>query len=205
MPFLKSYTVFPDTMVGLWTLEESTEDLVRMLGESSQESAFPNEIKLDKRRREFAARTLLMRAMGNTSQLDFLPNGKPVVHDGYVSFSHSSEKVVYAHSARPVGVDIQRPHPKLIRIASKFCNPDEGGPQSDLLHLTTLWTVKEAVFKIYGQGVNFKDVRLLTPKRAIWQTALQSLHLDIATFEIKGQILSVSVPILDPTDSIQNE
>jgi phosphopantetheinyl transferase len=61
----------------------------------------------------------------------------------------------------PVGLDIQNPVPQIRRIQTKFCRSDEleavAIAPNPLDLLTHIWSSKEALFKIYGSEVDFRE------------------------------------------------
>jgi 4'-phosphopantetheinyl transferase len=168
MPIVEDFAPWADARARLFRLDESTRELLDSLALES----FPADIRLEKRQREWAGRAFLLREAGLGGTVGFLPNGKPVLESGFVSFSHSGALVGMLLSAEPCGLDIQRPDPKLTRIRDKFADRAEfEGPEEteDSLTLTALWAMKEAVFKIHGEGVNFKDVIRTGPNEAAWK------------------------------------
>ena len=87
--------------------------------------------------------------------------------------------VVSAVSDTPVGADIEVFHDVPLKLAKKFCNPDElcyifGKTPSDndfensatdtqLERIFEIWTIKEAYFKCIGTGItNFENVNALS-------------------------------------------
>ncbi len=87
----------------------------------------------------------------------------------HFSISHCGEYAAVIVSAdHRVGVDIELPTPKVEKIKHKFLSDGEGiliqnllGQQdvaNDAQLLTAAWSIKESLFKWYGNGeVNFKE------------------------------------------------
>ena len=83
-----------------------------------------------------------------------------------INWSHSGDwlMAVYALGAR-VGVDLEllRPRPKALALASRFFAPEETAtlarwaddPAALQLRFTRLWCAKEAVLKAHGRGLSF--------------------------------------------------
>ena len=115
----------------------------------------------DKRKKEWLAMRSMIRQIGFDQKITYLPNGKPVVQSGYISLSHGAELVGFLFSDRPTGIDIQDPDDKIVRIRKRFCGAaelDEANRSgNELLYLTQLWCIKEAVFKMYGEHVVFSE------------------------------------------------
>lgn len=77
----------------------------------------------------------------------------------HVSISHSYHMVAIAIDTKEVcGIDIQHLTPKIEHIKEKFLNPTELEvcKHADEVDLTLYWSVKEALFKVYGR----KDIFL---------------------------------------------
>ena len=83
----------------------------------------------------------------------FLP-GEPF----HFSISHCGDyAAAIVSTVNRVGVDIEVPHPKIERVKHKFLSENEmfllgGAHAANTSMLTMAWSVKEAIFKWYGQG-----------------------------------------------------
>jgi len=95
--------------------------------------------------------------------------GKPSILNGskHISISHSRNYASYSSSLSPIGIDIQIINDKIHRVSHKFTSDQElrKFPKilslNDKLHYT--WTIKEAVFKLYGRKeLPFKEGILIT-------------------------------------------
>lgn len=107
---------------------------------------------------------LIQKAFGKVLSVDTYPEGKPKPLEGkHISFSHSREYIILAVSASNVGIDLQFYTEKLIRVSGKFISDNERmmlsseKAESDK-QTHFLWCAKEAVFKLYGTEVPFKDI-----------------------------------------------
>lgn len=112
---------------------------------------------------ELAKTNLLCKVFGAETQLIKLQNGKPIAIQGKeISISHSGNLVALAVAEFPIGIDLQEASPKLGKIKTKFISDIEFALIEnyrgifDPVHL--LWCAKEAVFKIYGENLPFKDI-----------------------------------------------
>lgn len=102
--------------------------------------------------------------------IEFLPEFCDIAYDEHrkphltqcqqhVSISHSHHMVAIAVDEKEVcGIDIQHLTPKIEHIKEKFLNPTEleKCKQANEVLLTLYWSVKEALFKVYGK----KDIFL---------------------------------------------
>jgi len=196
MPFLTEKIVCPGVKVGYWVLSESLEELADLVSTLHFVEREISEPKHEKRKKERMGRMLLARQMGFTERIFFTSAGKPMTESSYISFSHSQDLVAFVSAAWPVGIDVQIPNPKLFKIKEKFCRPEDfghPGQETDLGHLTWLWTLKEAVFKIYGENVNFKDVRPLGPGKALVYRNGLSEETEYFTDTINGITATVAI------------
>lgn len=100
--------------------------------------------------------------------------GLPQVH---FNISHCKAAIAVAIDCRPIGIDAERliaPSDSLLR----YCMSDDEAEQVRLSEhpdhaFTTLWTRKEAVFKLHGTGIT-SDIRTLLshPDPAVALTAM---------------------------------
>ena len=83
-------------------------------------------------------------------------NGQPYLEpfDKFVSVSHSFPYAVLAISEKKIGVDIEQVKDRIDKIKHKFLNPKEidwlNRTESGIEHLTAIWCIKEALFKIHS-------------------------------------------------------
>ena len=148
----------------IWQITESREELKSLL-------PYEKTVEAEKyasviHQKQFLAKQILLHQNVLDKQIRYLSSGKPVLNDGqYISISHSNNYVVVAVSSQPVGIDIEKPNPKLIKISSRFKHPDDKLPAltGEPVQLQYLWTAKESIYKLAGiSGLSFKnDIRLL--------------------------------------------
>ena len=152
----------------VWKASESLEELEVLYKVRSEQWESYKKIKLEKRRREWLIARILLDIVAPDSELYFAPNGKPMLKDGrWISISHCGELAGLVICEHPVGLDIQGTDEKLEKIAGKFCNPKElqkiKGEKYYLEYLTIIWSVKEAVFKFFGENVQFNEDIIVHP------------------------------------------
>lgn len=118
-------------------------------------------VKSSKRHVELIGEYHLIRYLDISGQVEYLPNGKPVLKTGEISISHGKDLVGIILDPQHGGLDIQLPDPKLIRIETKFCNQSEldliQGHKFHLELATLIWSGKESIFKVYGENMPFAD------------------------------------------------
>ena len=155
-----------------WAILETEEELMEMWERGFQMEQMPT-IKAAHRRSEWLASRLLMRELGITT-ISYLSNGKPVSPGCFISLSHSSNEVALVVSTTEVGLDIQFVNEKISIIRSRFCSDTEWQwlqvhPES-LRALTIVWSAKEAVFKYYGEEVEFAEHMQVMPFKCTDET-----------------------------------
>jgi phosphopantetheinyl transferase len=146
----------------VWNCTESTTELARLAALSASDLEKLAAMPLEKRKREWLATKILFNLISNGRTLWNLPNGKPMLSpNGHISISHSGNLAGLVFSIEPVGLDIQGVDEKISRIRQKFCNPKEleyhSGNAYELEELTVIWGVKEAIFKYFGEEVDFAN------------------------------------------------
>ena len=98
------------------------------------------------------------------SQIQLNPAGKPFLSDGLPQFSISHTRGFAAAIISPeipVGIDIEFISPRVLKIEKKFLNPHEHALLAELSEydritfLTLFWSIKETVYKCWGNGGEF--------------------------------------------------
>jgi 4'-phosphopantetheinyl transferase len=154
MPLLEEISDIDNTRLVLWDM--GNEDILSFIPD------LPDHIHHPKRIREHLTTQKMKSALGLTEPISYLENGKPYIENGpSISISHGSEVAGFIRSDKTIGLDIQLITPQLGRIRNKYCHPDELKVASEsnnvLEYLTLLWSAKEAVFKMYGEGLVFAE------------------------------------------------
>ena len=150
MPFFQQLHI-TDTYVYTWQLTETVAQLRVGLTLSQGEEERLTTLHSEKKQREFLAiRHLLREAQLPTTAL-YYTEGKPQLEGQYISISHSHDFVMIALSPHPIGIDIERCTPRILRLAPRF-TPWQAPPDMDELTqiqaYTQLWTIKEALYKV---------------------------------------------------------
>lgn len=178
--------------------QEEMKDLLERLPDWRLESALRFR-HLAGRRENAAAFLLLSEALHDLYGISPVPpfaygeHGKPYIPDYpniYFNMSHCRKAVACAIDENPVGVDIEvirSVKPGLVRYTM---NGDEqqrifGHPQPDM-EFTRLWTRKEAVLKLAGEGVGSQMHDILLPER------LERQGIQVGTFEGNGYVYSIA-------------
>lgn len=179
MPLVKSEMTGPssrdasagqrsDSAWGLWEIAETEQEL----GFIAMESC-PDEIIAPSKRREFLAGRALIKSLvektgGEYTGIRKDEHGKPYLKDRKhaISLSHSSPYVAaQIHLGGSVGIDIEQPKEKLLRVASRvLSNEEEKDAGTDIVKHCVYWCAKEAMYKIHGKrGLHFSNQLNLDP------------------------------------------
>ena len=169
MPKFYNENIELTTQIGIWKINESESELANGL-ELSKEAL----IRLSKRRSKvhrkgyLAIRKLLKSHNIQPLTQKYDKNGAPYLTDGrHLSISHSKDLAVIAISSKPVGIDLEYFHEKIVRIAPRFLHLKESSDlkkNKDIHYLSQIWTAKEALYKAFRKpGLNFSTQILIDP------------------------------------------
>ncbi len=169
MPLFETYNS-NDTLVAIWKVEESSQQLRSQLDISETDLKTVNNFKLDRRKQEWlAARLLLQLILDKYPNIVYDNNGKPSLQDKskYISISHTFGFVAVSVSTNPTALDIEICSERIRKVAKRFIHPIESEyiDEAKLLnYLTIIWSAKEALYKLYNiEGVIFKDQFIVHP------------------------------------------
>ncbi len=103
---------------------------------------------------------------------EYLEGGKPVIKghpDIHFNFSHSGNVALCAIDSRPVGADVETPRKITPSLIAYTMNDEEqaliaSAPES-LTAFLALWTKKEAVLKLTGEGIR-RDLKTVLANNA---------------------------------------
>jgi len=148
-------------------LRDST--LVESAQLSAEEKQKFSEFQSETRKTEWlAVRAIFNKVFKEKVAIGYEPTGKPFLKDfpNYnISISHTKTIVAIALSENfKIGVDVEAVHPRLIKIADRFLNDSErvlmrsyNTMIEKIKFLTIVWCAKEALFKIFGSDVDYKN------------------------------------------------
>lgn len=158
-----------DMIWGFWRIEEEESALRRAVPFET----IPAEIQNPRKRLEFLASRTLIRALLHEWQLPYggLTKdafGKPFLSgsDTHLSLSHSFPYVAAViHKHKNVGIDLEQPRQKLLRIASRVLAENELADAGDnIVKHCIYWCAKEALVKIHGRkDLIFSENLLISP------------------------------------------
>ncbi len=155
MPLDRVYPL-SDSIWGIWKITEGEADLSAVIPGEKVPESLTNPLK----RQEHLAGRALIKALLQRWNIDYKrlekdSFGKPFLPGTsiHLSLSHSYPHVAAVlHRERNVGIDLEQPKDKLLRIAHRILAPDEleDAGQNVTKHCI-YWCAKEALIKIYGK------------------------------------------------------
>lgn len=185
--------IYIDDNIQAIDLESALEEI----SEQRREKAL--RFKHEQGRREcVAAYLLLKKALREEYAIDENPllaereGGKPYIvgrEDIHFNFSHCREAVVCVVSNEEVGVDVERIRPYNDGLARYVFNDDEydvvKSSANPALEFTKLWTMKEALLKLTGEGIRDDLKQALLGVDACFKTSVnqeKSYVISLATY-----------------------
>jgi 4'-phosphopantetheinyl transferase len=208
MPLITLETIHPDCKWALWEITESFEELSGQL-DLEKEAEKTEKIKNDlKKREKIAGRVLLKQLLESWGEVYHGTGcdvyGKPMLknHDYHISISHSHGcTVAIVDKNYKIGIDIELIKENIVKIAPRvFSSAEIGQNGTDLAKLVTLWTMKESLYKLYGErGLDFRENIKIPPftfkeSGEIWKgeviTNGNSNTFNIKYFKYKGFMIA---------------
>lgn len=158
MPLLFSRPVDPFTSLCVWHAAEEPGWLNTQLELDPSDEKILESIRNQNRKAQWLGCRMALSHLMNTSRIGIRYNGqgKPLLSSGAanISFSHTgSYAAAILSSTAKVGIDLEQVRAKIGRVAERFLTGEEnsrasGGERQQIL--TLFWTVKEALYKIFG-------------------------------------------------------
>ncbi|AUP79855.1 4'-phosphopantetheinyl transferase family protein [Flavivirga eckloniae] len=170
MPLYK--TIHPDskTIVKIWKIDESYDDLMESTHLKPKSLERVLRMKSELHQRGFLSVRCLLAEFGyQDSDLFYDEHGKPHLKDGkQISITHSFNFSAVIVSDLIVGIDIEKQREKITIIAHKFVDYEEDYLNKDgasyIRKLTAIWCVKESLFKLFATpGLSFRKHCLVIP------------------------------------------
>lgn len=165
---------------GLWNITESEQEFEAWLAKNQE---IPPVIHNAQKRLEWLAGRVLTQSLLEKRGLPFRgitknEHGKPFLssYSFHLSLSHSYPFVAaIVDELYPVGIDLEQPKAKLIRVAPRVLAADELADAGTIVEKHCIyWCAKETLIKIYGK----KDLVLA-----------ENIHVDAFELSQTGQIL----------------
>lgn len=166
MPLVHSENITDHCRLMVWELTEPEEVLRDLLPQTANTSelllvSHPQKV------REWLAGRVVISTLVQEAGLRFEgiwkdEHGKPFLVDStyYISLTHTLNYVAAViHPTQPIGIDMEKKDPKLIRTAPKYLTePEIEQTNTQLERYCQYWCAKEAIYKLNGRKkVSFRD------------------------------------------------
>ncbi|HQU56766.1 MAG: 4'-phosphopantetheinyl transferase superfamily protein [Chitinophagaceae bacterium] len=203
MPIFYQQQINEHTRLGIWSIQE-TEEFFRAKVPLHRQVSHPH-----KQLQHLAGRYLLAHLYPDfpAHLIQIADTNKPYLPDEQFHFSIShcgNFAAAIVSQNKRVGIDIEIPVPKILKVQHKFIAPAERTgffsdqiipgqiPGVELGIATLIWSAKEAVFKWYGDGkVDFRRHIRLRPATPSSQT----IHGEFSKINID---FTIHYKIFDP-------
>ena len=170
MPLYKTITPNSQTIVKIWNITESYDDLMDTVNLKPKSLQRVLKMKSGIHQCGFLSVRRLMAEFGYSDvDLHYDKNGRPYLEDGKnISITHSFNYSAVIISDKEVGVDIEKQRPIITKIASKFVDYEVqylNDKDNDYVKkLTVIWCAKESLYKLFATpGLSFKQHILVIP------------------------------------------
>ena len=152
-----------NTHIYVWKMTSSYEDQIKNPLLNSAELISAKELKNEKRKKEFLSSRIALKNIFNKElELKHHTSGKPFIKEAkHLSISHSSNFLALAFGEENIGVDIEKPQNRMVKLMPKILSEIEfmefkKEPSIDLA--CKLWGTKESILKYMGdKKLNYKE------------------------------------------------
>ncbi|MEM6845619.1 MAG: 4'-phosphopantetheinyl transferase superfamily protein [Bacteroidota bacterium] len=160
MPLVKLEKINQNSSWALWKIEETPEQLAAYVHLHADDLSELHGIHHPRKKLEWLSGRAALRAlMDDENHTEFRiskdEKGKPYLPECtfHISLAHSFPYgTAIIHRNCPIGIDIEKPSPKLLRVKHKFLNLSESETVlDDLDKLCIYWAAKESLYKLYGR------------------------------------------------------
>ncbi len=168
MPLYKIEQQSSQSVFGIWQITESEVELSVKAFEEC-----PSDLLSPQKRLEWLAVRVLVNELLMQNKLRYSgllkdEFGKPFLKElpNQISLTHSFPYVAaQLHSVQSVGIDLEQPKEKLLRVAHRVFSIEElNDAATNLTKLCIYWCAKEAMYKIYGKrGLHFSNQLNIDP------------------------------------------
>jgi 4'-phosphopantetheinyl transferase len=160
MPVVKYEQVSQEIVWALWEITESKEELLKKIFLSPFERKEVQSITNERKLLETLAGKALIKSITESIDENYCglkkdEFSKPFLENSsfHISLSHSFPFAgAIINKIKPVGIDIEKPTEKIVRIKNKFLSEAElREVKEDAAKACTYWAAKEALYKLHGR------------------------------------------------------
>jgi len=147
-----------DFQLAVWKMDEELDELLHESSLSAADLARANSFTHTARKKEWICIRLLLKKLNWNFSIGYHESGKPFLENStaHISISHTKDfaGIIISENAI-VGIDLERIHPRIEKIAHKFVSDEEEkmlSGENQLKKLFVIWGVKEVLFKMHSIG-----------------------------------------------------
>lgn len=173
MPLVVKRHLQDGVEMGIWEITETVDELLAQLTLTEREDSIFKVLHGDTRKKQWLAYRMIIKKIINSPDIldiNYSAFGRPMILNmaTRISVSHSgSYAAAMVSYNKPVGIDIEKIHPRIEKVVYKFLNEHELiDLQNDytIEHMHVCWSAKEAIYKFYHRRqLDFKENILLEP------------------------------------------
>lgn len=176
----------------VWKVTSTLNDLLTNPLITTEDTTELSSIKSSKRKIEILATRIAVRTLfESTTKLNHHTSGKPYIKEvDHISISHSNKYIAIAFGEKNIGLDIELPQDKTIKLIPRILSEEEHTAfkkNPTIINACKLWGTKESVLKYIGdKNINYRDNIIIT------ENSIEYLNLkfEVSFESIDGMILS---------------
>jgi len=166
MPIIRIIKPNDNTIVGIWKITETLDNLSKSVSLSSTSKELLKNRKSRVHKLQFlSVRAILLELGYSVDSLSYQGN-TPILNDNKkISISHSNLFSCVIISDLKVGIDVQKTDHKINTIAKKFIGYETSYlTHDDFKRKSIIWNIKESIYKIANIiGLDYKTHLLVVP------------------------------------------
>ena len=166
MPIIRIIKPNDNTIVGIWKITETLDNLCKSVSLSSTSRKLLKNRKSSIHKLQFlSVRAILLELGYADDNLSYQDNVPTLDDSKKISISHSNLFSCVIISDLKVGIDVQEINHKINTIAKKFIGYETSYLDlDDFKSMTIIWNIKESIYKIANiNGLDYKTHSLVVP------------------------------------------
>ena len=166
MPIIRIIKPNDNTIVGIWKITETIDELSKLVTLSSKSRELLKKRKSSIHKLQFlSVRAILIELGYADDNLSYQDNVPTLDDSKKISISHSNLFSCVIISDLKVGIDVQEINHKINTITKKFIGYETSYLDlDDFKSMTIIWNIKESIYKIANiNGLDYKTHSLVVP------------------------------------------
>lgn len=185
------------SFIAIWRMEESAQELLKMIDLTPTQSDQYQTISSEKRRKEWlCSKIILKKFLGKQADIQYRENGSPYIPNREIelSITHNDNLCCVLLSNNRCGIDIESFERDFSKVSKRFLSQQELLFISTNLLQTISWCAKETLYKFIGKnGIDFKKeftiTELSTSEQRVTMRYKSELY-KISYFDLQTNIIS---------------